>query len=162
MRSPLPESICPKVFRRSDRRPMSSSDDTAHSIPAPQPAGRRPKRKAKDSLLEWWAIFPAASFVVVEAVFGGPKEPERANDMANYVGFIVGGCLFGFVASLLLAWFAYRMIRRSRLAATLVFSLLIEFFALVAFGNWLIERTHRASTRTYSPSSGQSASPRLN
>jgi hypothetical protein len=127
----------------------STSESEVPVGPTPQPGARPPKPSAKKkSLLEWWAIFPVASFIVIEAIFGGPSANNQ-HEEGYSVGYVVGGCLFGLVISLLFAWVAYRVTRRSQLVATLVFSLVIEFVALTVLGNWALERSRHATAKVH-------------
>jgi hypothetical protein len=86
----------------------------------------RPPR-VKEPLLKWWGIFPAAIFMGVEALFARPEAANGVKDGLDSVGYIVGGCLFGLVFSLMLAWIAYRLTGRSQLVATLIFSFALGF-----------------------------------
>jgi len=91
----------------------------------PVEAPRTPR--VKQSLLKWWAIFPASIFMGVEAIFARKPATNPGMDDGASIGYVVGGCLFGLVLSLLLAWVAYRLTRRSQLVATLMFSFVLGF-----------------------------------
>jgi hypothetical protein len=85
-------------------------------------------------LLKWWGIFPASLFMGVEAIFARPAPgPTEMKDGLDLVGYVVGGCLFGLVFSLVLAWVAYRLTGRSQLVATLIFSLALGLVGCSTF-----------------------------
>jgi hypothetical protein len=121
------------------------SEDADPFSLAPLPVELPAKPNAKKSLLEWWTLLPVAVFVGIEIMFGAPKGAAvDANDSYN-IGFIVGGSLAGIVISLLVAWVAYRLTRRSSLVASLVFSGMLGLFALGAFGRSVRERQERTN-----------------
>jgi len=83
-------------------------------------------------------------FLGVEAIFARPAAANGVKDGFDVLGYVVGGCLFGFVFSLLLAWVAYRLTGRSQLVATLIFSLAL---GLVGCGTFSAHIQNAAATR---------------
>ncbi len=118
---------------------QASQDASGSGLPGSPP---RPRR-VKQPLLKWWGIFPASLFMGVEAIFARPAPgPGETKDGLDLVGYVVGGCLFGLVFSLVLGWLAYRLTGRSQLVATLIFSLALGLVGC----STIVARMHNAAT----------------
>jgi hypothetical protein len=118
------------------------SEDADPFSLAPLPVGADPN--AKRWPLCWWAIFPALLFIGVEVMFGVPKG-EHSTDYNG--AFIVGTCGIGLVFSLVLSWIAYQVTGRSRLAATIVFSLALGIVGVGTIGNRAVEHSEPANPK---------------
>jgi hypothetical protein len=95
-------------------------------VPPPLPNDRsftyEPPGRRKPSMLAWWAVFPLAGFLVVEAVYGWGIAVKRATAPDLAVSYLCGSVIGGLLISLGVAWVTYRVGSRSRYAATLAFT----------------------------------------
>ena len=99
-------------------------------------------------MLAWWAAIPfltACGFVIA---YCRPAETQKVDMLPSY---IVGGIIGTALISLLIGWIAYRIFRRSQLAGTLAFTLMLAF---VCWSQWLTaqQRTSAAAILTALPS----------
>jgi len=127
---------------------MSSfSEDSDPSSPLSD--GPPPARKTKESFLQWWALIPIGILIAIEAAFGRPApNAARANDAYNFgyvFGYVAGNTIAYLVLALLGGWVTYHVTRKSRLGATLMFTLGIAFFSFVVVGTWARGRMDRGA-----------------
>ncbi len=75
-------------------------------------------------MLAWWGIFPVIAFVAAHVVFGFSRAKLRTspdNVLSHWLGVVFGGLLL----ATLVAWIAYRIGKRSQLAGTVVFTVVL-------------------------------------
>jgi hypothetical protein len=112
--------------------------ESPYSSPAPLPYESAQAQKSKTPILAWWGIIPTVIFVAFEAIFGWPEAKIRATAPGYALSYLVGRAIGGLLISFVIAWIAYRIGRRSQLAATITFSIAIGFVGLT-----VVERSHR-------------------
>ena len=107
----------------------------AHAYPQ-MPEPKRP-------IIAWWGIFPVLLFVVVHLIFSWSQAKVKSAtpgfSEGYAVGFLLGGIVFGLLISGLLAWAAYAIGRRSTLAGTITFTLLLLLITLSSLSSSIIK-----------------------
>src|SRR4051812_1100123 len=103
--------------------------------PPPLPHASAPPatRRLSKPMLAWWAVLPAAVFVVAQLVYGWEDAKKRASGPDYAVSYLLGGLIGGLLFSGLIGWFAYRVVRRSQTAATVVFTFMLVVFTLSVY-----------------------------
>jgi hypothetical protein len=96
----------------------------AYAQPYPQAPQRKPP------LIAPWGIAPALLFIVVHCIFGWSQAKLKASSPDNAPAYLLGGIAGGLLISALLAWAAYAIGRRSTLAGTITFTVLLLLFTL--------------------------------
>jgi hypothetical protein len=89
-----------------------------------------PRKKTSVGFVAWWGIIPALAFIAVEVIRGWPVAQARASRPEFAISYFMGGTVGGILIALLIAWVGYRLVRKSRLAGSIVFTLVLCFFCV--------------------------------
>ncbi|HEX4797260.1 MAG TPA: hypothetical protein VH370_25930 [Humisphaera sp.] len=82
----------------------------------------------KPATIGWLGLLPAVIFIVVEFVYGWPEAKVQSRSLAYAEGYLAGRLLAGFLISGLVALLAYGIGRRSQVAGTIAFSIVMTWF----------------------------------
>lgn len=77
------------------------------------------------SVLAWWGVIPVVAFLAMEVVYGWPRAVEGASSPEFAVSYLAGDVLGRLLMAYGISWIVYRAALRSRLAATIAFSLMM-------------------------------------
>jgi hypothetical protein len=121
-------------------------------LPPPIPAGVSPPPARKPPILAWWGMIPSVVFVVLQAVLGWPEAKVRASSPQYALSYLMGGMIAGLAIPFIIAWLVYLVSRRSQLAATIAYTLLVAVFCLSVVSR---TRPHRQAAPGGGPAGGK-------
>jgi len=121
--------------------------ESPYQSPNAHPYGLGRDDAAKPSMLAWWGIIPAVIFVALQVVVGWPAAKARSASTELAFSFLVGQIIGGLIIPFIIAWIAYRVGRRSQLAGTIAFSVVLALGCLGTVGRSLPPRPGEAEAQ---------------
>jgi len=92
--------------------------------PLPAEGSDSPSPKSvKPPVLAKWVVIPVIGIVAVEVIYGWPAAKTNASSPDFALSYFMGRLVGSILISLILAWFFYRIFRRSTLAGSITFTL---------------------------------------
>jgi hypothetical protein len=132
--------LCANLFHLCDPtmmspQPKSNHPPTAHYLNAPLPLaapGSNPgeARKSEPKFLSGWVLLAVAPFGVVQAL--ATISAPGGRESAAAIGAGMGRALWGMVAAALVAWVVWRLARRPRFLAPIIFVTMYAIMTLSA------------------------------
>src|SRR5688500_4204505 len=90
--------------------------------------------------LEWWVALPSVVLIAAQVIAGTREAADTVTKTDAPSGNITGRCIAAFLISMLISWILFRVFGRSRLAASITFSIVAVLFALIAFSEGNVQR----------------------
>jgi hypothetical protein len=90
--------------------------------------------------LEWWVALPSVVLIAAQVIAGTREAADTVTKTDALIGNITGRCIAAFLISMLISWILFRVFGRSRLAASITFSIVAVLFALIAFSEGNVQR----------------------
>ena len=97
-------------------------------------------RETKKGMLAWWGIIPTIAFIALQITFGWSEARIRATSPEFAISYLLGGVIAGPLISFVIALIVYFALRRSRLAATIVYSVVMALFCVAVLNKAVLKQ----------------------